>query len=210
MYNFKLGVIILATYSERMVELRTEKGLSQKAAAVDLGVSQALLSHYEKGIREFNLDFLCRIAEYYGVTTDYILGRTDSRKGLDSTVLEDKEEDVLFDTQTIYRAAIMTHERMNAGSSQAGEVADLLYAVTIYRTLFAAAQKGYIPKRWFNLSPKYAQAVTLALKESHLNDFPEKTVTARRYGGPEPKSIETVIKNIESIISKTADKIKTE
>ena len=210
MYNFQLDVIILATYSERLVELRTEKGLSQKAAAVDLGVSQALLSHYEKGIREFNLDFLCRIAEYYGVTTDYILGRTDSRKGLDSTVLEDKEEDTIFDTQTIYRAAIMTHERMNAGSSQAGEVADLLYAVTIYRTLFAAAQKGYIPKRWFNLPPKYAQAVTLALKESYLNDFPEKTVTARRYGGPEPKSIETVIKNIESIISKTADKIKIE
>ena len=193
-----------------MVELRTEKGISQKAAAVDLGISQALLSHYEKGIREFSLDFLCRIAEYYNVTTDYILGRTDSRTGLDSSVLEDKEEDSLFNTKTIYRAAIMTHERMNAGSFQAGEVADLLYAVTIYRTLFSSAQKGYIPKRWFSIPPKYAQAVSLALKEAYLNDFPEKTVTARRYGGPEPKSIETVIKNIESIISKAADKIKIE
>lgn len=193
-----------------MVELRTEKGISQKAAAVDLGISQALLSHYEKGIREFSLDFLCRIAEYYNVTTDYILGRTDSRTGLDSSVLDDKEEDNLFNTKTIYRAAIMTHERMNAGSSQAGEVADLLYAVTIYRTLFSSAQKGYIPKRWFSIPPKYAQAVSLALKEAYLNDFPEKTVTARRYGGPEPKSIETVIKNIESIISKAADKIKIE
>lgn len=200
----------MATYSERIVDLRTEKGISQKAAAVDLGVSQALLSHYEKGIREFNLDFLCRIAEYYNVTTDYILGRTDSRTGLDSTVLDDKEEDTIFNTKTIYRAAIMTHERMNAGSSQAGEVADILYAVTIYRTLFTAAQKGYIPKRWFSIPPKYAQAVSLALKEAYLNDFPEKTVTARRYGGPEPKSIETVIKNIESIISKAAEKIKTE
>ena len=47
----------MATYSERLVELRTEKNLSQKAAALDLGISQALLSHYEKGIREFNLDF---------------------------------------------------------------------------------------------------------------------------------------------------------
>ena len=36
----------------RLYELRTEKGLSQKDAAKDLGVSQALLSHYEKGIRE--------------------------------------------------------------------------------------------------------------------------------------------------------------
>ena len=69
----------MATYSERLVELRTEKGLSQKTAAIELGISQALLSHYEKGIREFNLDFLCRIADYYDVTADYILGRTDSR-----------------------------------------------------------------------------------------------------------------------------------
>ena len=39
-------------FNERLVELRTEKGLSQKDAAADLGISQALLSHYEKGIRE--------------------------------------------------------------------------------------------------------------------------------------------------------------
>ena len=197
-------------FNERLVELRMEKGLSQKDAAADLGVSQALLSHYEKGIREYSLSFLCKAAEYYNVTTDYILGVADSRSGFDATELQDSNDDAVFNTNSIYKAAIMTHERMNAGSSVAGEVADLLYAVTIYRTLFAAAQKGYIPKRWFNLPPKYAQAVTLALKESYLNDFPEKTVTARRYGGPEPKSIETVIKNIESIISKTADKIKIE
>ncbi len=198
----------MATYSERIVELRAERGLSQKAAAVDLGISQALLSHYEKGIREFNLDFLCKIAEYYNVTTDYILGRTDSRTGLDSKVLEDKEEDSVFNTRTIYRAAIMTHERMNAGSSQAGDAADFLYAIALYRTLFAAAQQGYIPKRWFSLPPRFAQPLALSATEIILNDFPEKTVTARRYGGPEPKSIEAVIKGVEGIISKNLDKIK--
>ena len=198
----------MSAYPERMVELRTEKGISQKAAAVDLGISQALLSHYEKGIREFNLDFLCRVAEYYNVTTDYILGRSDSRTGLNSTILEDKPEDESFNTRSVYKAAIMTHERMNAGSSQGGEAADMLYAITIYRTLFSAAQKGYIPKRWFSLPTQYAQALTLAATETILKDFPDKTVTARRYGGPEPKSIETVIKNVENIIRKTADKIK--
>lgn len=200
----------MATYSERLVELRTEKGYSQKAAAVDLGISQALLSHYEKGIREFNLDFLCRIAEYYNVTTDYILGRTDSRTGLDSRVLEDKDEDSVFNTRTIYRAAIMTHERMNAGSSNAGDSADILYALILYRTLFASAQKGYIPKRWFTLPPKYVQPFSLALTESILDDFPEKTVSAKRYGGPEPKSIEAIIKGIESILRKTAGSVKPE
>ena len=38
--------------------LRKERGLSQKQVAADLGISQALLSHYEKGLRECKLDFL--------------------------------------------------------------------------------------------------------------------------------------------------------
>lgn len=56
--------------------LRKEKKLSQKDAAKDLGISQALLSHYEKGIRECGLEFLVRIAAYYGVSCDYLLGLT--------------------------------------------------------------------------------------------------------------------------------------
>ena len=61
--------------------LRKERGLSQKKAAADLGISQALLSHYEKGIRECGLDFLIRAAAYYGVSCDYLLGRTPHPSG---------------------------------------------------------------------------------------------------------------------------------
>ena len=60
--------------------LRRERGLSQKQAAKDLGISQSLLSHYEKGIRECGLDFLIRAADYYEVSADYLLGRTVQRK----------------------------------------------------------------------------------------------------------------------------------
>ncbi len=59
--------------------LRKERGLSQKQVANDMGISQALLSHYEKGIRECGLDFLVSIAEYYDVSCDYLLGRTVQR-----------------------------------------------------------------------------------------------------------------------------------
>ena len=62
--------------------LRKERGLSQKQVASDLGVSQALLSHYEKGIRECNLDFVSKVAEYYGVTADYLLGMSETRREL--------------------------------------------------------------------------------------------------------------------------------
>ena len=138
-------------FNTRLVDLRIEKGLSQKEAAHDLGISQALLSHYEKGIREYSLSFLCKIADYYNVTTDYILGKSESRTGLQTQTLQDSDEDLIFNTRSIYKAAIMTHERMNAGSSQAGEYADIIYAVSVYRILFAASQNGYIPKRWFSL-----------------------------------------------------------
>ena len=60
--------------------LRKERGLSQKQVATDLEISQALLSHYEKGIRECGLDFLIKMAEYYEVSCDYLLGRTVQRK----------------------------------------------------------------------------------------------------------------------------------
>ncbi len=60
--------------------LRKERGLSQKQVAADLGISQALLSHYEKGIRECGLDFLVRAAEYFEVSCDYLLGRTVQRR----------------------------------------------------------------------------------------------------------------------------------
>lgn len=56
--------------------LRKERGISQKQAATQLGVSQALLSHYEKGIRECGLDFVVRVSDFYGVSCDYLLGRS--------------------------------------------------------------------------------------------------------------------------------------
>lgn len=61
--------------------LRKERGISQKNAAADLGISQALLSHYEKGIRECGLDFLVKAADYYHVSCDYLLGRSPEPAG---------------------------------------------------------------------------------------------------------------------------------
>ena len=61
-----------------LAALRRKKGVSQRKAAADLRISQALLSHYENGAREPGLPFLCRACDYYGVTADYLLGRTET------------------------------------------------------------------------------------------------------------------------------------
>lgn len=75
--------------------LRQEKKISQRKAAVELDVSQALLSHYENGVREPGLAFVVRAADYYGVSVDYLLGRTMARDGgaiLASEVPDSSEE----------------------------------------------------------------------------------------------------------------------
>jgi len=68
-----------STFAEILSLLRREKGLSQRRAATDLGISQALLSHYENGAREPKLEFVVKACDYYVVTADYILGRTEER-----------------------------------------------------------------------------------------------------------------------------------
>ena len=61
--------------------LRQEKKVSQRTAADALGISQALLSHYENGVREPGLAFVVRACDYYGVSADFLLGRTLTRDG---------------------------------------------------------------------------------------------------------------------------------
>ena len=68
-------------FSRTLSLLRQEKGVSQRVAATALGISQALLSHYENGIREPGLAFVVRACDYYGVSADYLLGRTLSKDG---------------------------------------------------------------------------------------------------------------------------------
>ncbi|MCR5664932.1 MAG: helix-turn-helix transcriptional regulator [Oscillospiraceae bacterium] len=71
--------------AQRLSALRRQRRLSQRGAAAELGVSQALLSHYENGIREPGLAFVRRACDFYGVTADYLLGRSELPNGPEST-----------------------------------------------------------------------------------------------------------------------------
>lgn len=82
-----------AAFPRMMILLRKERGISQKQAAADLHISQALLSHYEKGIRECGLDFVVAAADYYGVSCDYLLGRTADKSGTMIAVEEIPDND---------------------------------------------------------------------------------------------------------------------
>lgn len=68
-------------FSRVLTLLRKERNISQKKAACELGISQGLLSHYEKGKRECGLEFLVKAADYYDVSCDYLLGRSPEPQG---------------------------------------------------------------------------------------------------------------------------------
>ena len=89
-----------SSFAINMGKLRREKGLSQRQAALQLGVSQALLSHYETDAREPKLDFVIKVCEFYGVTTDYMLGCSAERKD-GATKLSEQVNDIIGSLEEI-------------------------------------------------------------------------------------------------------------
>ena len=62
----------------RLKEIRRAKGVSQLKLAIDLHTSQNTISRYETGEREPGINELIKIADYFNVSVDYLLGRTDN------------------------------------------------------------------------------------------------------------------------------------
>ena len=112
-------------FSRSLSLLRQEKGISQRNAASDLGISQALLSHYENGIREPGLAFVIRACDYYNVSADFLLGRTLARDG---TTILDAETlyDYGADKDNVLRGSIMATLAKKLLINSLGLVFDLL------------------------------------------------------------------------------------
>lgn len=69
----------MAELGRRLTKLREEKGLTQKKLAKLLNMSNGTISNYENNVHSPDPNTLCRLADFYGVTTDYLLGRTNYR-----------------------------------------------------------------------------------------------------------------------------------
>lgn len=64
----------------RLKELRKARGISQLRLAMDLSMNQNSISRYENGEREADYNTLIRLADYFQVSIDYLLERTDNPK----------------------------------------------------------------------------------------------------------------------------------
>ena len=63
---------------ERLKELRMKRHISQVKLAMDMNMNQNSISRYENGEREADYETLIAFADYFGVSVDYLLGRTDN------------------------------------------------------------------------------------------------------------------------------------
>lgn len=64
-------------YFRRIQDLREDRDIKQKTVAEYLGMDPTVYRRYEKGVRSVPVDVVIKLAEYYKVSTDYLLGRTD-------------------------------------------------------------------------------------------------------------------------------------
>ncbi len=99
-------------------------GVSQRTAAGALGISQALLSHYENGIREPGLAFVVRACDYYGVSADFLLGRTLTRDG--TTIAPDELYDLSDEKDNSVRGGVLALLSKKLLVNSVGMLFDLL------------------------------------------------------------------------------------
>ena len=171
-------------FAQRLNGLRRESGLSQKQTADDLGVSQALLSHYENGVREPKLEFIQKTCDYYNVSTDYLLGRTDKKKMQWSDLLESKNKEI----QRCIKAAAIILAMLSEIDDEQVHIAVsryLNYSIHFVLNVLGAPKKPYEPL--FDAAIKTAEANLLkaAAKLSELDEssynWPDVKTLQRKY-----------------------------
>lgn len=188
--------------STRLVSLRKEKNLSQKEAAENLGVSQALLSHYEKGIRECGLDFLCRASNFYDVSTDYLLGLTDNKMMSDALFVEHEiPQDSEVRMSTVFRSSVYIQQRLGIYGRNHSSKIRSIYILTIYKVYLSALLKGAIPGHE-NAKKELAPFITTNMIDHIINSLVFEGDGKPKRSEQLPKSMDTIINEATKIIDR--------
>jgi transcriptional regulator with XRE-family HTH domain len=91
--------------TERLKQLRAELGRTQEQVASALGISRATYSHVENGRNDPDSELLSKMASYYSVTTDFLLGRTNQRnhgqEAPKEIAIDDKQTVLTFEGKPI-------------------------------------------------------------------------------------------------------------
>lgn len=190
-----------ADFALRLTDLRKEKNLSQKEAASCLGVSQALLSHYEKGIRECKLDFLKKACDYYDVTADYLLGFSDNRQGISDVYIKTElSTDSELRTKTIFRAIVSLIEKLSASGDTAENRLKEEMLLSVYRFALLSVKYGVSDKDWFGIDVKDGEILAARVLDRMFSGTRQKDKSSEYAYADEPEFLKTIIYHSEELI----------
>ena len=199
----------MSVFSERLAISRKEKNISQKVAAADLGVSQALLSHYEKGIRECSPSFIAKAAAYYDVSADYLLGLSDRTNNMNAVFAEEEQPlDGEIVAQTVYRALVRLNREAAKISPECAARVMNAYEFALYKLLYAFTESGILADSPLNIKrdTRFVSSVAETAELNGLERALEKTAVSLSAC---PLCIQTVVKHCENRIRVNIDSLKT-
>lgn len=87
----------------RIKQLRQKRGVIQEILAAELGIIQQMLSKYERDITLIKVDILKKIAAYFNVTTDYLLGVSDVKRDIKGQMKVNETLDAYYDLVEVYK-----------------------------------------------------------------------------------------------------------
>lgn len=87
----------------RIKQLREKRGLIQEILAAELGITLQMLSKYERDVTFIKVDILKKIAVYFNVTTDYLLGLSEVKRDLQGQMKVNETLDEYYDLVEIYK-----------------------------------------------------------------------------------------------------------
>ena len=151
------GNIIASEFSQRLRELRTNKKISQQTMSRKLGLAEATYGTYETSRYLPPVDTLSALADYYNVSTDYLLGKTDDRysenEGTDKLDFSDECMDRLVDI-----SKNETQKKILEDIITGKDFVKLLSYIEEYKSLKENSKIKDIPKSQYK--PKYGKFST--------------------------------------------------
>lgn len=191
-------------FSERLTSLRKERRISQKEAAAYFGISQALLSHYENGIRQCSTDFLIKAAQFYSVTTDYLLGISSSKTASDESISLAHPGDGKLSYETLSRAFKVLCRHLESGTEKNNAKDFSAPCMYLYKAILQGIAVGKLPSSWLRIdSVSAARELIKTVNLLNLNQpvSADEKISLSRTDEAVPQCIQTVTHEAERIFT---------
>jgi len=140
----------MSILGNRIRNLRDSEDIQQVDFAKKIGVSNVVLSRYESGERKPDYETIVKIAEYFDVTTDYLLGKVDNRKdGNDKEVAKSKDEKDIAKRLNEFKKDLTNADGLNFSGEPMSEDAkeSLIEAMDHLFRQTQRINKKYIPNK---------------------------------------------------------------